>query len=80
MHHGRPGNILPIDICQINFVCAGQGLDDAPGIEPDRERLAASIPICMHEAIALGKIQPGYLVHPVAFGTGLTWGSVFLRY
>jgi len=41
---------------------------------------AASIPICMHEAIALGKIQPGNLVCLVAFGAGLTWGSVMLRY
>lgn len=41
---------------------------------------AASIPICMHEAIALGKIQPGNLVCLVAFGAGLTWGSAFLRY
>jgi len=41
---------------------------------------AASIPICMHEAIALGKIKPGDLVCLVAFGAGLTWGSVFLRY
>ncbi len=41
---------------------------------------AASIPICMHEAIELGKIKPGNLVALVAFGAGLTWGSVFLRY
>jgi 3-oxoacyl-[acyl-carrier-protein] synthase III len=41
---------------------------------------AASIPICMHEAIELGKIRPGHLVCLVAFGAGLTWGSVFLRY
>jgi 3-oxoacyl-[acyl-carrier-protein] synthase-3 len=41
---------------------------------------AASIPICMHEALELGKIQPGNLVCLVAFGAGLTWGSVFLRY
>jgi 3-oxoacyl-[acyl-carrier-protein] synthase-3 len=41
---------------------------------------AASIPICMHEAIELGKIKPGDLVCLVAFGAGLTWGSVFLRY
>jgi 3-oxoacyl-[acyl-carrier-protein] synthase-3 len=41
---------------------------------------AASIPICMHEAIELGKIQPGHLVCLVAFGAGLTWGSAFLRY
>jgi 3-oxoacyl-[acyl-carrier-protein] synthase-3 len=41
---------------------------------------AASIPICMHEAIALGKIKPGSLVCLVAFGAGLTWGSAFLRF
>lgn len=41
---------------------------------------AASIPLCMHEAVELGKIQRGNLVCLVAFGAGLTWGSVFLRY
>ncbi|HTJ47500.1 MAG TPA: beta-ketoacyl-ACP synthase III [Kofleriaceae bacterium] len=41
---------------------------------------AATIPICMHEAIELGKIKPGSLVCLVAFGAGLTWGSAFLRY
>jgi 3-oxoacyl-[acyl-carrier-protein] synthase-3 len=41
---------------------------------------AASIPICMNEAIEIGKIKPGSLVCLVAFGAGLTWGSVFLRY
>jgi 3-oxoacyl-[acyl-carrier-protein] synthase-3 len=41
---------------------------------------AASIPICMHEAISIGKIAPGMLVCLVAFGAGLTWGSAFLRY
>jgi 3-oxoacyl-[acyl-carrier-protein] synthase-3 len=41
---------------------------------------AASIPLCMTEAIELGKIKSGDLVVVVAFGAGLTWGSVFLRY
>jgi 3-oxoacyl-[acyl-carrier-protein] synthase III len=41
---------------------------------------AASIPLCMREAVELGKIKPGDLVCLVAFGAGLTWGSVFLRY
>ena len=41
---------------------------------------AASIPICLHEAIELGKVKPGNLVCLVAFGAGLTWGSAFLRY
>ena len=41
---------------------------------------AATIPICMYEAIELGKIKSGHMVCLVAFGAGLTWGSVFLRY
>ncbi|HET9992632.1 MAG TPA: beta-ketoacyl-ACP synthase III [Kofleriaceae bacterium] len=41
---------------------------------------AATIPICLHEAIELGKVKPGDLVCLVAFGAGLTWGSAFLRY
>lgn len=41
---------------------------------------AASIPLCMLDAIDQGKIKPGDLVVLVAFGAGLTWGSVFLRY
>lgn len=41
---------------------------------------AASIPLCMHEAIALGKIKPGSLVAIIAFGAGLTWASAILRY
>ena len=41
---------------------------------------AAAIPLCMKDAIDLGKIKPGDLVCLVAFGAGLTWGSVFLRY
>jgi 3-oxoacyl-[acyl-carrier-protein] synthase-3 len=41
---------------------------------------AASIPICMHEAIELGKIKPGSLVAIIAFGAGLTWASALVRY
>jgi 3-oxoacyl-[acyl-carrier-protein] synthase-3 len=41
---------------------------------------AASIPMCMYDAIEAGKIKPGNLVCLVAFGAGLTWGSAFLRY
>ena len=41
---------------------------------------AASIPLCLKEAVELGKIQPGDLVVLAAFGAGLTWGSVLLRY
>lgn len=41
---------------------------------------AASIPLCMKDAIDAGKITRGDLVVLVAFGAGMTWGSVFLRY
>ncbi len=41
---------------------------------------AATIPLCMRDALALGKIKPGNLVCLVAFGAGLTWGSVILRW
>jgi 3-oxoacyl-[acyl-carrier-protein] synthase III len=40
---------------------------------------AASIPLCLKDAIAQGKVKPGDLVCLVAFGAGLTWGSVFVR-
>lgn len=41
---------------------------------------AATIPLCMKEALELGKIESGDLVCLVAFGAGLTWGSVILRW
>jgi 3-oxoacyl-[acyl-carrier-protein] synthase-3 len=41
---------------------------------------AASIPICFRDAEEKGKVKKGDLVCLVAFGAGLTWGSVFLRY
>jgi len=65
------------------FVAKTIGLPDEKmhnNIQKYGNTTAASIPICMHEAIELGKIKPGNLVCLVAFGAGLTWGSVFLRY
>ena len=41
---------------------------------------AATIPLCLKDARALGKIKPGDLVCLVAFGAGLTWASAFLRW
>ncbi|MEW6448443.1 MAG: beta-ketoacyl-ACP synthase III [Bacillota bacterium] len=42
---------------------------------------AASIPIALYEAVSKGKIKPGKsLVLMVAFGAGLTWGALALRY
>ena len=40
---------------------------------------AASIPIALAEAKAQGRFRPGDLVLLVAFGAGLTWGSVLMR-
>lgn len=41
---------------------------------------AATIPICLHEARAQGKVKDGDLVCAVAFGSGFTWGAVLMRW
>lgn len=41
---------------------------------------AASIPIALSEAIELGRVRPGANLVMVAFGGGLTWGAVALRF
>lgn len=41
---------------------------------------SASIPICLDECIRSGRIQKGDLVLMSAFGAGVTWGSVLIRY
>jgi 3-oxoacyl-[acyl-carrier-protein] synthase-3 len=41
---------------------------------------AATIPICLAEARALGKVKPGDLVCLVAFGSGFTWGAALMRW
>ncbi|WP_310794981.1 beta-ketoacyl-ACP synthase III [Desulfofundulus thermocisternus] len=41
---------------------------------------AASIPIALHEALVAGRIQNGNHVVLVAFGAGLTWGAVLMRW
>lgn len=40
---------------------------------------AASVPIALHEVVSAGRIKSGDVVMLVAFGAGLTWGSVVLR-
>jgi 3-oxoacyl-[acyl-carrier-protein] synthase-3 len=58
------------------------------GISPDKvyanleqygNTSAASIPIALAEAKEKGRIRRGDLVLLVAFGSGLTWGSVLMR-
>src|SRR5262249_2788650 len=41
---------------------------------------AATIPLCLDEAVKLGKIKRGDLVCLAAFGAGFTWGSALLRW
>ena len=41
---------------------------------------AASIPIALDECVREGKVNPGDMVLLTAFGAGLVWGSVLLRW
>lgn len=41
---------------------------------------AASVPICLHEALEAGRIREGSLVMLAAFGTGFSWGATLLRW
>lgn len=41
---------------------------------------AATIPICMSEAVAEGRLQRGDLVMTLAFGAGFTWGGNIIKW
>lgn len=41
---------------------------------------AATIPICMSEAVEQGRLRPGSLVLTLAFGAGFTWGGNLIRW
>lgn len=41
---------------------------------------AASIPMCLDEAVRFGKIKEGSLVCMAGFGAGFTWGSALIRW
>lgn len=41
---------------------------------------AASVPVALDEAVKLEKIKNGNIVVLVAFGTGLTWGAVVMKW
>jgi 3-oxoacyl-[acyl-carrier-protein] synthase-3 len=40
----------------------------------------ASIPVALAEAVEQGRLRPGQVVLAVAFGAGLTWGAVAMRW
>ena len=44
-------------------------------IEKYGNTTAATIPLCMDEAIKAGKLKKGMLVASAAFGSGFTWAS-----
>uniref|UniRef100_A0A7S1DKB9 beta-ketoacyl-[acyl-carrier-protein] synthase III n=2 Tax=Hemiselmis andersenii TaxID=464988 RepID=A0A7S1DKB9_HEMAN len=41
---------------------------------------AASIPICLAEAVASGKVKKGDVIACAGFGAGLSWGACILRW
>jgi 3-oxoacyl-[acyl-carrier-protein] synthase-3 len=41
---------------------------------------AASVPLALDEACALGKVKPGHRVMLSGFGAGLTWGTILCRW
>ena len=67
------------------FCTASQRL----GVEPEKvysnisrvgNTSSASIPICLDECVRSGRIQKGDLVLMSAFGAGVTWGAVLMRW
>lgn len=41
---------------------------------------SASIPICLDECVTTGRVKKGDLVLMSAFGAGVTWGSILMRW
>jgi 3-oxoacyl-[acyl-carrier-protein] synthase-3 len=41
---------------------------------------SASIPICLDECVHAGRLKKGDLVLMSAFGAGVTWGAVLMRW
>ncbi len=62
---------------------------DRLGVSPDKvysnisrvgNTSSASIPICLDECVRSGRIKKGDLVLMAAFGAGVTWGAVLMRW
>lgn len=72
---------------------ANQRITDAVrsrlGVEPEKvysnisrvgNTSSASIPICLDECVRSGRIRKGDLILMAAFGAGVTWGAVLMRW
>lgn len=67
----------------IRSVCERAGLSQQQAfmnIEDVGNTSAASIPLALEKAAAGGRLERGDIVLFLAFGGGLTWGSMLLRY
>ncbi len=49
-------------------------------IEKTGNTTAATLPICLDQAVGDGRLVPGMLVAAAAFGSGFTWGSMLVRW
>lgn len=64
---------------------AADGLDIRPekvyvNVDKYGNTAAASVPICLHEAVSSNRIEEGDLVLLAAFGTGFSWGASLLTW
>jgi 3-oxoacyl-[acyl-carrier-protein] synthase-3 len=72
---------------------ANQRITDAVqerlGLSPDKvysnisrigNTSSASIPICLDECVRSGRVKKGDLILMSAFGAGVTWGAVLMRW
>jgi 3-oxoacyl-[acyl-carrier-protein] synthase-3 len=72
---------------------ANQRINDAVqerlGISPEKvysnishvgNTSSASIPICLDECVRSGRVKKGDLILMSAFGAGVTWGAVLMRW
>lgn len=41
---------------------------------------SASLPLCLSEGVADGRLKKGKLILTVAFGSGFTWGANLIRW
>lgn len=70
-----------INIIKIGLDKLGLGLDKTfTNIDKYGNTSEASIPITLHESLKLNKIKKGDLVAMSAFGVGLSWATVILKW